>query len=295
MEPFREIPAPILEEYGIEFFQENKPVGIAAHLHIHPAIEFIYIKQGFFDIEVENRRISAHPGDLVLFPSNALHMIENVGDGSGFYHVLKISPTLLFEMFHRSSISHMQPFFNSRSEAICHLPAGNQSPEIRRLWASMIAEYEAQESTFYAMQRLLACEFLLICARLSVYTPEPIEDQARKINERSVRIISDSIHYINANFASPLTATGCASLAHLSYNHYAKLFRAVTGKTFKEYLTDLRMARAYNMILSSAKPIYEIAAACGYDNLSYFIAEFKKKNARSPGQFRKSMRKEQME
>ncbi len=287
MEFIRETPPPILAEHGIEFFFESKPTGITAHLHIHPAIEFIYVKQGLFHIEVEKQTIRASAGDLILFHSNAIHMIENIGVGTGQYYVLKISPSLLFEMLHKSSIPYIQSFFRSRNEDACHFPRESRPPQIDRLWAAMIAEYDAGEPTFFAMQRLLACEFLLTCARLLPAPHDVPHDRAREISERSVRLISDSINYINANFSAPLTAAGCASLAHLSYNHYAKLFRAVTGKTFKEYLTDLRMARAYHLILSSAQPIYEIAAACGYDNYSYFIVEFKKMYGCTPGQLRR--------
>ncbi len=290
MELIRETPPPILAEYGIEFFLESGRSGITAQMHIHPAIEFIYIHQGCFRVEVEKQSITASCGDLVLFRSNAIHMIENIGDGMGLYFVLKISPSLLFEMLHKSSFSHIHPFLRTRSKDICYLPHSDQPPEIRRLWTAMIAEYDANDPTFFAMQRLLACEFLLTCARLMLREDPPEGDPAPALNEQSVRLISESINYINENFASPLTAAGCASLAHLSYNHYAKLFRAVTGKTFKEYLTDLRMARAYNRILSSSEPIYDIAASCGYDNYSYFIVEFKKIYQCTPGQFRKSTR-----
>ncbi len=287
MEIIRESPPPILEEYGIEFFEEIKPVGITAHLHIHPAMEFIYIKQGLFHIEVEKKSLSAHPGDLVLLHSNAVHMIENTGAGVGTYYVLKISPGLILEMFQKNSIPYIHPFFNSRSGDVCILSHADHSPRLKELWDIMIAEYEAAEPTFFAMQRLLACEFLLTCARLLIQPPKATDPPVPAVSERWVRVISESIDHINEQVASPLTAADCASRAHLSYNHYAKLFRAVTGKTFKEYLIDLRMARAYNMVLFSTLPVYEIAAACGYDNFSYFIAEFKKKYGLPPGRFRK--------
>ncbi len=290
MELIHEIPPAVLTEYGIEFFLEEKPVGITAHLHIHPAVEFVYIKQGVFHIEAEHGSIWAHAGDLVVLRSNTVHMIENVGEGMGLYYVLKMSPAFLLEMFQKNSISYVHPFLINRREDICHLPQKTQSPEIGRLWGAMIGEYERCEPTYFAMQRLLACEFLLTCARLLQFDAAPRDVRPSELNERSVRIISESVDYIHANYAAPISAVGCASLAHLSYNHYAKLFRAVTGKTFKEYLTNLRMTHAHNRILSSSAPIYEIAAACGYDNYSYFIVEFKKMYHSTPGQFRKSMR-----
>ncbi len=289
MEFYRESPGPILLEHGIEFFLENKPIGITTPMHMHPSIECIFVKHGLFDIQVEYKRIHAAPGDLILIQSNALHTIENIGDGMGLYYVLKISLSLVFSMFNPSSIDYIASFLRIRDDDIYHFPSDTQPTEIRQLWQAMIREYDAGEASFFAMQRLLAGEFLLSCARFSRHASHSANDRSGEFNERSVRLISESLIYINENFATPLTAAGCASLVHLSYNHYAKLFRAMTGKTFKEYLTDLRMAHAYNMLVSSSLSIYEIGTACGYDNFSYFIAEFKRKYHCPPGQFRKKI------
>ena len=48
------------------------------------------------------------------------------------------------------------------------------------------------------------------------------------------------------------------------------------GKTFKEYLCGVRMSRAHAMLLYGDLSVTEVASACGYSNLSYFVAEYKK-------------------
>lgn len=290
MNLIHETPPPILSEYGIEFFSEEKPVGITAHMHIHPAVEFIYIQEGIFRIDVEHRQVFAHPGDVVLFHSNAIHMIENIGGGIGRYYVLKMAPSFLFQMFHTSGFPYILPFFKSRNEnTVCH-PQEALTPDIQRIWQLMIREYALGDPSFYAMQRLLACEFLLIYAREFLCRADSTTPSTPPINERAARLISDSIHYINDNYAQPLSADRCADRVHLSYSYYAKLFRAIVGKSFKEYLTDLRMAIAYNMLLSSTLRVSDVASACGYENFSNFIVAFKKAYACTPGDLRRSMK-----
>ena len=71
-------------------------------------------------------------------------------------------------------------------------------------------------------------------------------------------------------------------MLHISYGYFAKLFKAVVGKTFKEYLCDVRMSHAHNMLVSSNNSVTEIASTCGYDNLSYFVAEYKKTFGKTP-------------
>ncbi len=290
MELIHETPPPILAEHGIEFFLETKPVGSMVKKHIHPAVEFIYIQRGLFHIEVERRRFVAHPGDIVTFRSSAIHMIESVGEGIGLYYVLKMSPSFLFQMFNKSGIAYILPFFNSRSEQSDALPRDRQPPEIQRIWESMIREYDTRSPSFFAMQRFLSCEFLLLLSRVYTADREPSVQGSPEVNERAARLISDSIRYINENYALPLSAEHCADKVHLSYSYYAKLFHAVVGKSFKEYLTDLRMAIAYNMLLSSSLRVSEVAYACGYENFSNFIVAFKKAYACTPGSLRRDKR-----
>ncbi len=289
MDPIHEIPPPLLSEHGIEFFLETKPIGITARMHIHPAVEFLYIKQGLFNIEAEHRSVHAYPGDLILFHSNAIHMIENISEGIGLYYVLKISPSFLFQMFHKTGIPFVVPFFKSRNENDICIPHDQQTNDIQRILQLMIRELESDSSSLYPMQRLLACEFLLTYSRTYMQQNKSSTDSP-EVNERAARLISDSIHYINDHYALPLSADSCADMVHLSYSYYAKLFRSVVGKSFKEYLTDLRMAIAYNMLLSSSIKESEIAGACGYENLSNFIVAFKKAYSCTPGELRRNLK-----
>ncbi len=291
MEVIHETPHPFLVEYGIEFFLEERAnMGVIVYEHIHPAVEFLYIKEGIFDIEVEHRRLTARPGDLVLFHSNAIHLIANADEGRGRYYVLKLAPDLLLQMFPKDIFLSILPLLGSHNGERGHYPLDCQSLEIRRLWQAMITEYEAGYPTFFSMQRLLACEFLLTFVRTYMVSEDDSDTRITGLSERTITLMYKSVHYINENFALPLTAAGCASLVHLSYSHYAKLFRTVVGKSFKEYLTDIRLAQAYNMLLSSPLPISDIASACGYDSLSYFIAGFKKLYGKTPGDLRRTFR-----
>ncbi len=286
-----EAPPPILAEQGIEFFLVKWSDGSIVKNHIHPAIEFLFIRQGHFKITVERKQALARPGDLVLLHSNAIHMIEKVGGGEGLYYVLKLSPSFLFQMFNKSGVPYILPFFRSvENDAVCCFPEAEQSSEIKRQWQHMIREYDANDPSFFAMQRLWACTFLLTVSRSYICKGDSPSRTALGLDEWSVRLISESVRYINENYAKPLRANECAELIHLSYSYYAKIFRAVVGKNFKEYLTDYRMAKAYHMLLSSAARISEIARACGYDNFSNFIVTFKKTYSCTPGELRKSRR-----
>ncbi len=293
MELLRETPPPALAEYGIEFFTINLfGEGFTAKKHMHPAIEFIYVKTGEYEIESGGRKSLVGGGDTVLFRSNAVHVIKKVSAGDGLYYVLKMTPIFLFSMFQKVSIGNILPFLKSADGTEFFYPSQTLPIEIKKMWERLIDEYEANEPTFFAMQRFLACEFLLCCSRYLKIEDEVGISGETGLSEPKFRLIFDSVNYINENFASPLTAVGCARLVNLSYSYYAKLFHYATGKSFKDYLTELRMVKAYNMLLSSEMSVSDVAISCGYENFSHFIAEFKKKYKITPGQLRRNSKDE---
>ncbi len=290
MELIHETPPYELTEYGIEFFiMHNSADGIAVLKHIHPAIEVIYITKGSFEITVDNHFDIAVPGDMVLFRSNAVHSIKNAVLGEeGSYYVLKLSPTFLFTMFQKNSIDCLLPFLKSGSKDKCFYKSDSLPDTIKNVWQSMLTEYQEKRGTFYAMQRLYACQLILNCSRhLELGLTEGLRGMSG-LSEANFCRIYDSVNYINENYELPLTAMECAKLENLSYSHYAKLFRRVVGKSFKEYLIGLRMAKAYNMLLSSSASVLDVAVNCGYENFSHFIAEFKRKYGCTPGNFRRN-------
>ena len=64
--------------------------------------------------------------------------------------------------------------------------------------------------------------------------------------------------------------------------------RLLTGKTFKEYVTNERMNKAASLLFRSEQDITEIADACGYNNASTFYRLFRSYYGISPGSFRKA-------
>ncbi|MBQ6824219.1 MAG: helix-turn-helix transcriptional regulator, partial [Clostridia bacterium] len=59
------------------------------------------------------------------------------------------------------------------------------------------------------------------------------------------------------------TAEDCSSHVFLSYSYFSRSFKRITGHTFKDYLNITRINQAEKALVSTRKPITEIAAECG--------------------------------
>jgi AraC family transcriptional regulator len=68
------------------------------------------------------------------------------------------------------------------------------------------------------------------------------------------------------------------------------LFKRRIGASPHEYITQRRMQRAAEDLLSTDKPVSDIASASGYEHQGHFAAAFKRAYGDNPISFRRSRR-----
>lgn len=66
-----------------------------------------------------------------------------------------------------------------------------------------------------------------------------------------------------------------------------RLFNREVGKTLRQYLLDVRMARAALLLQNVAPPIKVVASNCGYREVTNFYRDFKRVHGISPMQMRR--------
>ena len=97
--------------------------------------------------------------------------------------------------------------------------------------------------------------------------------------------------FIENNYSrSYLALSDVASEVNLSASHFSTIFSQESGSTFIEYLTEIRVRKARELLLSTSMKSSEIAFEVGYNDSHYFCHIFKKAEGVSPGQFRKGVK-----
>ena len=97
------------------------------------------------------------------------------------------------------------------------------------------------------------------------------------VNGGNQQLIKNSCDYINSNFSnSALRINDVANYVGLSKNYFSTLFSTIKGKTFTDYLTEIRIKESQKLILTSKYRNYEIAYKVGFENPTYFSFAFKK-------------------
>lgn len=110
------------------------------------------------------------------------------------------------------------------------------------------------------------------------------------LQKNNVYAIDDPIErikiYMQHNFQKNLTQDFIASLFYLNRSYLSTLFKQKTGMKFVDYLNEIRIEKAKNLLTTTNSKMYRIAKTCGYENTKYFFRIFKKKVGCTPEEYR---------
>lgn len=94
--------------------------------------------------------------------------------------------------------------------------------------------------------------------------------------------------HIEANLETPIRNKDLATVARLSEYHFNVAFRSSVGNSPHEYIIRRRVERAQGLMLSSEKPLSEIALECGLTDQPHFTRLFRRIVGESPAVWRRA-------
>jgi len=117
---------------------------------------------------------------------------------------------------------------------------------------------------------------------------EEICTRNRKLRENSKAKFSDSVcEFIRENFSSEdMYAKMVASHFSISETTLQKIVQSSVGKTFFEYVEDLRLEKAYQLLKTTSLTVSRIAEESGFSSQNSFYKAFKRRFNHSPGSMR---------
>ncbi len=93
--------------------------------------------------------------------------------------------------------------------------------------------------------------------------------------------------FIEQHYNDPeLSLNQVAALVNLSASYFSEVFSQETCQTFKEYLTEIRIMKARQLLRTTSLRTAEIAFQVGYNDAHYFSSAFKKQTGLSPTEYR---------
>lgn len=110
--------------------------------------------------------------------------------------------------------------------------------------------------------------------------------------ESSLSVIDKAKSYINVHFQKEISLDEVSREVNVSPYYFSKLFKEETGQNFIEYLTEIRINKAKEMLSQGNETsMKEICLACGYQDPNYFSRIFKKIVGKTPTEYREGILK----
>ena len=98
--------------------------------------------------------------------------------------------------------------------------------------------------------------------------------------------IRRTLDYIYNNLNRSLTVAELAERENLNAEYFSRLFVNETGKKVSDFITEVKMKTAQNMLAHSEYSILEISMSLGYSSQSFFSTVFKKYCGMTPKKYR---------
>lgn len=245
--------------------------------HFHPEYELTFIVKGSGYRLVGNTYEDFQAGDLVLLGRNVPHTWSGKSLEGGFVEAVVIQ----FGKEPMQSLLASQEgvaLHNLLNEAV----HGVRFP-VREAWIKQLNHLLALEG----MRRMLHGLTLLEELAQAPYeriSPNPIQHSFSHQQELRINTIC---RYIMSHFSDPLTVEKVATVSGMSTSNFCKFFKKATGKTFSDYVNEIRIQEACILLRETERKVSTIASDCGFETLSYFNRVFLAKKKCRPIAYRK--------
>ena len=104
---------------------------------------------------------------------------------------------------------------------------------------------------------------------------------------REMRPITEAKRYMQQHYRESLRLEDVSSAVGFNATYFSTLFKKETGQNFMDYLTELRISKAKELLCGDTLSVQDVAEMVGYSDLKYFSRLFKKATGVSPSDYKK--------
>ena len=267
-------------------FKERRAASFDCPWHLHSEYELILVLESNGYRIVGDNFTQLTPNDLVFLGPGLPHIWQSQGgDGSATVHWLLIQFDQAFLGDWLVRLPALQSVRRLFERASCGL-------KIEGATRDHVISLMREIPLLGGLDRVV--QFLRIMGALAQAPVEcvPIASASFVVHGRffdQERL--DRVHrFLENNLEQPIGLAEAARHVNMSAGAFSHFFRLHTGKTFPEFLNELRISRASQMLIGSDHNITEISDLSGYNNLSNFNRQFLRVKGLSPSAYRRQMR-----
>jgi AraC-like DNA-binding protein len=255
--------------------------GAGERWHAHPAIELTLVLSGSGTRFVGDSIETSQSPELVLIGPELPHCWRGLHGSSGYVLQFDFSPHHPFWQF-------------------------PEAASLRALWERSArgllltgGAFERTKGLIHGMEEETHVGRLATLLRiLDVLAAAPAGEQ-RLLSRKVFKLtagdpqrsgIEQAIHLIVEGSHEPLSLPDIAHAVHMSRATFCRHFRRLTGRTFVDFLNDVRLDHARRLLVEGSHGICQVAYDSGFGNLSHFNRLFRRRMGRTPSAYRREQR-----
>ena len=267
---------PLVVQYG--FHDTN----MFLHKHID-FYELTIILSGYATHIVNNEKYAIRKGDVFVVGRDLIHGFENpsnfkicnimykpelilnnirdIQESAGFHSLFVLEPYLSKDFHFTNHLQLSVRLFESANQII----------------SDLIQEYKSQYIGRITMMYSLFWNLVVLLSRAYNVESQP---------KSSVFNLAEALVFINKNYKNSISVKSLATLAHMSVRNFSRAFHQAYNISPINYIIQLRIQHAYELLRITDISISEVAYLCGFQDSNYFARQFKRASGLTPKEYR---------
>ena len=238
--------------------------------HWHEHIELHYVLEGRTTLRLGQREIPARAGNLVVVNSNELH--AGYCDGT---HMRVL--VIIFDMgdFYKE-LADKNVIFQSLVE---------RDETIDAIMSAIQKEYSEQRIGYRLICKGELLHLIVHLAR--EYAAEVLTERESDSRKRRLERLNTVLDYIQSNYTKQISNRELADIIHLSEDRFNHLFKESMGMPPLQYMNEVRMKKAMNLLKRKEGTVVEIADSVGFTDYNHFGRQFRRYYGCAPSEILK--------
>ncbi|ANE45087.1 hypothetical protein SY83_00485 [Paenibacillus swuensis] len=289
---------PIYTYKGV--LEENFPFKISVRegavvntiLHAHEHLQLCYVMTGSCLHYTVGKEFNLTKGDLLSIPPGLEHRLSNREEWPIQLIQIDFMPHCISENMKDLSLMHtfmdfayIQPFISEENVLPKLHFAGHKQIQIEGLIGTLLTEWADQEENFQLAIKAELLKLLVMIGREYTRYKEGSGEKQKIAYHHEA--FYEAIRYIDKHYDEDLRLEELAALSHMAPSSFSTMLKMVTGTSYIEYVTILRLNSAADLLRTTDLNVTEISLRTGYNHLGHFTKMFKRHTGLTPGEYRK--------
>ena len=246
--------------------------------HCHDFIEFSYVLSGNVNYRIDNKFYKISEKTLLVFNPEVYHQ-ESLNKGE--------QNTELHIGFRNIKIDGLPLNYILKENFDAPLEFKQYKDDFHKCCLEIIEEQEACEIGKELILKSLIMKLIALFLKETNYVKntKKIDRYDFPFYDKS-NVVKIILEYFDNNYMKNISLDDMSKNMYISSVYISKVFKEKTGESPINYLINLRLEKAKDLLISTESPVKAIAQAVGYSDAYYFSKLFKKYYGNSPCKFR---------